>query len=602
MTVLAISTESRLFAAAVACALLISAVVWRRALTRAVVDFFSAESGPLNLAIARIVFFAVALFSLPDPAVVAQYAELPDALIRPPQNLGAVLAEAPLERTWIDAAYIVAVISCVLGMLGLWTRTAAALLIVSSFYYLGVPQLYGKVNHYHHLLWFAAVFALSRSSDALSVGAVVRAARRPRHEEIADVPRGREYALPLRFMWLFLGLVYLFPGLGKYRFDGLQWLDPETVGYFMYLKWFETGYQPALLRPDEFPVLMTAGAAFTLLFETSFILLILFRRTRPVAVLAGLGFHNSTFYTMRIPFWSLQFLYVTLIDWENLSKRVFARRPTLAFVYHGHCGTCKRTVAVLQTIVLPGSVRFVDALDEEEVERAGLDGVDPIRLLTDVHAAVDGELFVGYDAYRRLAWRSPVLWPALPLLAMRPAKRLRNRVHRHGPDTRAPAIRTVPSPPLPAPRTRVAPLVLACCALLAVIAGIGVAGLRSMSANATAVNGWPLASYPTFAGVYPHTTTIMTLRAERPDGSSRPLDLGRRLDFMSSERRAGLLYSIVRTPPGAGRDRALRALVEYANPTTRASERIVILAQRVSIEPGRAGRVLSSKEVLRVAL
>jgi hypothetical protein len=86
------STASRAVLAAVVCALIAAAVVWRQPLRRALVAFFSEESGPFNLAVFRIVFFSVALVTLPDRRVVAQYAQLPHALIFAPHNLGKVLA------------------------------------------------------------------------------------------------------------------------------------------------------------------------------------------------------------------------------------------------------------------------------------------------------------------------------------------------------------------------------------------------------------------------------------------------------------------------------------------------------------------------------
>ena len=49
------------------------------------------------------------------------------------------------------------------GMVGLFTRTSALFTTVLSFYVLGIPQFYGKVNHYHHLLWFAGIL---RQADA----------------------------------------------------------------------------------------------------------------------------------------------------------------------------------------------------------------------------------------------------------------------------------------------------------------------------------------------------------------------------------------------------------------------------------------------------
>lgn len=445
------------------------------------------------------------------------------------------------------------------------------------------------------------IFALSRSSDDYHFLLRFALPRLPIEATwITDPPRGREYALPLRFTWLLMGFIYLFPGLSKYRFDGLRWLAPGTTDHWMHLLWFQTGYRPPFVHPDQIPALMVAGAAFTLLFENGFILLVLFRRTRPLAALAGLAFHNSTYYTMRISFWPLQFMYVSLIDWERISKWAFARRPGLTFAYDGNCGVCKRTVAVLQTIAFPGAVAFVNALDEDAMARARLPVIEERRLLSDIHVFVDGDVFVGYDAYRRLAWRSPILWPLLPVLALPPTRSLGNRVYRRVADHRSCAVSEAPSEAVRVRRVRTAPLVAACTGLLAILFALGATGLRDYQANRNAVAGWPLAIFPTFAGVSDQTTRTLSLRAQTSAGTTATIDLRRRLAFMSSGRRAGLIDAIVGERDPRRRDRALRALLNYARAGGRRLQRVTVVEQRVSIDPSHMGRVLESRPLMQI--
>jgi predicted DCC family thiol-disulfide oxidoreductase YuxK len=368
----------------------------------------------------------------------------------------------------------------------------------------------------------------------------------------------------------------------------------------MHLLWFQTGYRPPFVHPDEIPAVMVAGAAFTLLFETGFILLVLFRRTRPLAALAGLAFHNSTYYTMQISFWQLQFMYVSLIDWERISNWMFARRPGLTFAYDGNCGVCKRTVAVLQTIAFPGSVAFVNALDEGAIARAGVRAVEQRRLLSDIHVFVADDVFVGYEAYRRLAWRSPILWPLVPVLALAPVRSVGNRVYRRVADHRSCAVSVAPSEAVRKRRVRTAPLVVGCTGLLAVLFALGTTGLRDFQANRNAVAGWPLAIFPTFAGVGDQTTRILSLRAQTNDGTTTAIDLSKSLAFMSSGRRAGLISSIVGERDPRRRDRELRALLNYARADGRRVQQVAILEQRVSIDPSQMGRVLESRPLMHI--
>jgi hypothetical protein len=270
-------------------------------------------------------------------------AALPESLQFPPALLGWVVADLGLTPTAIRAVWWVILAGCALAALGLFTRTAALAVTLGVFLYVGELQLYGKVQHIHHLLWIAAVFVVAPSADAVSLSAVGRGLRG--HLPVAALPRSRAYAWPLRAIWLSLGLIYLFPGLAKAIVLNVRWFDPSTLQNHIWSKWVELdGYRP-FIRVDQSEVLLFLGATGTLVFELGFLLLILTRSTRHLAAIAGLAFHNATNILMRIPFWHLQAMYPLLIDWEWISERVFALRKPLTFLYDGGNGFCKRSAS-----------------------------------------------------------------------------------------------------------------------------------------------------------------------------------------------------------------------------------------------------------------
>ena len=388
---------------------------------------------PLYLAVARILFFASALLSLPPLDAARSYAHLPSALIVPPSNGGHLLTSLPITDTWIVVAYGLTLGGAILGLIGLLPRLASAVYVVGAFYYLGVPQIYGKVDHSHYLLWIGAIFAVSRSADALSLQALWAAWRRPEEQPVEPVHPSLQYSLPLRFNWLLLGFIYLSAGSAKYRFDGLVWFQPDTLRHWLHLLWFQSGYRPPILHGvDHFSPLLVVGAAFTLVFETTFILWIFSERARPFLAGAAIVFHNGTKFLMNIWFLGLQVVDLTLVDWERLSFAAFRRRMPLSFVYDGNCGTCKKTVMGLRSLALPGSVAFVNALDREEMRRRGIDWLDSDATLRDVHVVVGKHASVGFEAYRAVARRVPALWPFLPFLALPPVATLGRRVYRQG--------------------------------------------------------------------------------------------------------------------------------------------------------------------------
>jgi len=202
-------------------------------------------------------------------------------------------------------------IACVLAAVGLFTRVATLVALVSGAYANGVAQTTGALYADHHLLWFAALLTASPCGDALSIDA-----RRG-----AEPPPARAYALPLRFVWILFCVMYFFPGFWKVWRTGLAWVSADNVRDHMYLKWREFGDWTPALRVDRVRALMWASAIGTAAFELGFAALALTSRLRPLAVAAGLFFHNATWILLRIHFWTLQASYVAFVDWAALLGR-----------------------------------------------------------------------------------------------------------------------------------------------------------------------------------------------------------------------------------------------------------------------------------------
>ncbi len=282
---------------------------------RACVAWFSAEAWPLDLAVVRIVVFGILLEHLLSGGF-RRFARLPEELRIVPPGIGAVLRVLPAHESTVVALQIAASVCALFALVGWWTRPAAALAALFASYVLGVPYLFGKIDHtLDHLIWFALLLAASPSGDALSLDAWL--ARR--RGGPAPGP-ARAYALPIRLMWLLIGVAYFFPGWYKLR-AGPRWVTSDNLQLLMYESWRHHHVLPAL-RIDLYPWLCHAAAAGIIFFELGFIFLILPRRTRPFAALGGLLFHASTAYFMRIYFVELMLCYVVFVDWQALALRL----------------------------------------------------------------------------------------------------------------------------------------------------------------------------------------------------------------------------------------------------------------------------------------
>jgi hypothetical protein len=354
---------TRIALACAAAVLAASALAYRRRTLALLREFFAAESHPLNLAVMRVTMFLTLLQSANRRGALEWFAGLPAVLRVAPLGWGHVLKVMPVDPSWAAASYWLFSLFCLAGLVGLFSRASAFLAFLVGIYALGVPQFYGKINHYHHLLWFMALLAASPCGDALSLDAV-RAARRRADAGTTEPPGpSRAYALPLRFVWLLMGVLYFFPGFWKTWTVGARWALSENLKFHLYMKWVTLDGWVPFFRIDRHPVLYQASGLGTILFELSFVFLVLFPFWRGWAALGGLVFHNMTALFMRIPFWSLQVFYVTFVDWHRLFRRLgrfmFRREKSLA--YDGDCKLCRRAVATRRAFDLFGRTAYVNS-------------------------------------------------------------------------------------------------------------------------------------------------------------------------------------------------------------------------------------------------
>jgi len=273
-------------------------------------------SHPINLAIFRIVVFIAIFFSFNQHVLISNLALNPDIRILPPGTSWIPML-IPLEE---EIGFIVTqifFIACWAGLFGVFTRLSTLTACLSGLYVMYIPEIFGKVFHYHFLWWYLVILAASRCGDALSVDVILRKARKVRHRFNPSA----SYGMPLRYAMLTLGLFYFFGGYWKWMNTGIDWVTGDAVRHIMIAKWTEGGgLNLPFFRIDHYPLIYQTGAAAGLMFELGFIFLIFFSKTRWLAFLGGLGFHNANNLFLHIAFWPLQMCYVMFVDWYKLAK------------------------------------------------------------------------------------------------------------------------------------------------------------------------------------------------------------------------------------------------------------------------------------------
>ena len=503
--------------------LLSLAAIYYRQVRGLITRFFSAEAHPLTLALFRIVLFTFAAF-LYSRDYYLLFSRLPEEFLSPPLGMNWILSALPLSPGTVTWAYYLFFFSSLMAAIGAYTRFFASAALISGLYVLGIPNFFGKVDHYNHLVWFMAIMAVSPCADTLSVDALRRAWRDPNWSPQAS----RIYALPIRFIWLFMSVAYFFPGLYKLATGGFAWVLSDNFRNIMFRNWLSLGEWISPLRLDSYPLLYQGGAAGAVVFELTFALLIFFPRLRPVVAVVGFSFHSVTNLVMRIPFYSLQIAYLTFVDWHRvftwLGRRFYPRSARLVFDERTSLGRAL------------GAVRVLDPL--------GRVSYAPQSELQAPYLMVGEARRTGLEALRSLFARVIVLWPLLPFLFLVPERFF----------ARVSSGRTFVPPATPTAtrrtersKSRLATIALVGTLFVSVNVAFGFVRIK---------DGWPFALYPIFGGIAGPTAAYIQVTKINLEGEETPVDLQPMIERYGY----GKLHALLRASVAVGQEERLAAL------------------------------------------
>lgn len=234
-----------------------------------------------------------------SPRLVRHFALYPRELCFPPGVWSRFVEHVPVNTAWVWAIYAVFVVAAAFAAADVWTRGATAVMLVAGGWMLSVPQFFGHVVHYNHLIWFALVMLAAPCEDRVSVRAWLAARRRERE------PNGPAHAVAMWSIFALLGVLYFFPGLWKMVQTGSYWVTPSNLITIMHHKWSGEPEGTFVLRVDRVRWLCGVGALMTVAFELSFWFLVFRRRTRVAMLAMGIAFHVAIWLVLVIDFISL---------------------------------------------------------------------------------------------------------------------------------------------------------------------------------------------------------------------------------------------------------------------------------------------------------
>jgi len=372
---------------------------WSRKLCKQIRQFIVGRESALNLAVLRIVVLGTLLAQL-DVKTILWIASLPPDLHVAPPGAAYLMRAMPVTETTALVSVSVCAAACVLGMIGLFSRTSTAVAALSGVYALMIVHLIPNTCHQQHLIWFAAILACSRCGDAFSIDSLLDAWRKARAGVCTRLSRSRIYAMPMRIIWVLFGMIYFFPGFWKLTAGYSEWIVGHGLIKAIHYKWAILDGWISPFRIDAAPAFCKMAQFATVAFELLFIAAIFFPLSRMIAAAAGLVFHNAAYAVMRIPFFQLQTCYVAFVDWQVVAlwigKTWFKRRSIVSFV--NACEGCRESVATLRSFDLLRTNIFTCAT------------ISDTKHSFDLHAALSGEessnpILLGSGLMSRPLWQ-----------------------------------------------------------------------------------------------------------------------------------------------------------------------------------------------------
>ncbi|OGJ70236.1 hypothetical protein A3G69_02135 [Candidatus Peribacteria bacterium RIFCSPLOWO2_12_FULL_53_10] len=240
-------------------------------------------------------------------------------------------------------------------------------------------------------------------------------------------------------LWQFI-VIYIFSGLDKS--SGNMWLQGTAVASALHHPHFARWPMSVM---DIVSILSPLLSYATLVFEFGWLLMFVPRSlvadlpqlcaphsVRRALLLGGVLFHGGIFVLMDVGSFSIAMLsgyfgllldedFVDLRNWINRksanrpSTKLRAGKSQIIVLYDAACRLCRRSMFVLLMLDHLHHVRAVNFRDpklrKEHAPDIALKDLD-----RSMHITMSSGNFSGFDAFRKLTWHLPTLWPLIPLL------------------------------------------------------------------------------------------------------------------------------------------------------------------------------------------
>jgi predicted DCC family thiol-disulfide oxidoreductase YuxK len=316
------------------------------------------------------------------------------------------------DHPWLLLFFLLFLLAAFCLCIGLWTRLAALLVVV------GLNALHNR-NHIINsgadalMLVMTAYLVLAPAGAACSVDRLWRILRGQEDEEAPCIA-----PWAVRLMQIQIAILYLCSTLNK--IPGAKWQDGTALYWALHLP--EVTRFPVPFMDAEHLWLVNIATYVALATELALATLVWVPRLRLYVLTAGVFLHLGIEYSINIPLFSFLMIssYLLFLTEADLQRfRAWLQQPLavsrLRLVYDGRYAFYRSLALVVRFLDVFRLVTFLDIQDAAA-----------LRISSEIQEREDGRSLialdtvdrphVGFDTFRTLAWRLPVLWLLAPLL------------------------------------------------------------------------------------------------------------------------------------------------------------------------------------------
>jgi len=316
--------------------------------------------------------------------------------------------------------------------LGLFSQISCMLMTLSCYYFYALNNYHiGTLSFDILLVTLFLMCVTNYHGDFLSLDSL-------RRGDMRSYKRLRPFFLQ-RLLQLQLAWTFWYTALSKITAGG-NWITGNP--YYCLMRY------PPIGVVRDFPLRSWLGqhsdlcyglGMACLTFEFSLPVLLFLPQTRAIGIVLGIAFqvmlwgtlHVPTIFLFLFPAMMLLFIHPTVIvQWIESRQAVHAQRGRAVLFYDGQCGFCLASVKRLRGLDLFGWVDPLDFHTQPDLAKLHPE-LTPERCRGEmVLLEPNSKLFGGFDAFRRLCLRLPLLWVWAPFVHLPGAHWVGTKIYR----------------------------------------------------------------------------------------------------------------------------------------------------------------------------